>query len=38
MAVKWRRLFAITPEEKYLAVNNNQKEYREEFGGVKYIL
>ena len=34
MAVKWRRLFAITPEEKYPVVNNNQKEYREEFGGI----
>lgn len=34
MAVKWRRLFAITPEEKYPAVDNSQKEYREEFGGI----
>lgn len=31
---KWRKLFAITPEEKYPAMNNIQKEYREEFGGI----
>ena len=34
IAVKWRRLFAITPEERYPAVDNSQKEYREEFGGI----
>lgn len=34
ITVKWHRLFAITPEEKYPAVNNAQKEYREEFGGI----
>lgn len=34
IAVKWRKLFAITPEEKYPAMNNIQKEYREEFGGI----
>ncbi len=34
IAVKWRKLFAITPEEKYPAMNNTQKEYREEFGGI----
>lgn len=34
MAFKWRRLFAITPEEKYPPINNNQKVYREEFGGI----
>lgn len=34
IAIKWRRLFAITPEEKYPAVNNTQNEYREEFGGI----
>lgn len=34
MTVRWRRLFAITPEEKYPAVDNSQKEYREEFGGI----
>lgn len=31
---KWHKLFAITPEEKYPAMNNTQKEYREEFGGI----
>lgn len=34
ITVKWRKLFAITPEEKYPAMNNTQKEYREEFGGI----
>ena len=34
IAVKWCRLFAVTPEEKYPAVDNSQKEYREEFGGI----
>lgn len=34
LVVKWRKLFAITPEEKYPAMNNIQKEYREEFGGI----
>lgn len=34
LLVKWRKLFAITPEEKYPAMNNIQREYREAFGGI----
>ena len=34
ITIKWNRLFAVTPEEKYPAIDNTQKEYREEFGGI----
>ena len=34
ITIKWNRLFAVMPEEKYPAIDNTQKEYRDEFGGI----
>lgn len=34
IAAKLRRLFAVTPEDRFPALSNAQKKYREEFGGI----
>ena len=38
--VKWNKLFATTPAEKYPALDASQEEYRKEFGNIvdKYLI
>ena len=40
IVTQWNRLFATTPEEKYPALDEDQKKYRKEFGGIvdKYLI
>lgn len=40
IVAKWNKFFATTPEEKYPALDNDQKKYRKEFDGIvdKYLI